>query len=102
MDFGFNLYNEYGILVLNAGSVDCRSYPAGLIKTFGQIPGDLLNTGVHRIELIVAQNGSEAILVCTDLLAFEVSDSLALRGCFYGEWPGAVRPNIEWTTEVLG
>lgn len=101
-DYGFNLYNEYGILVFNTGTVDCRSYPAGLIRASGQIPGDLLNAGVHRIELLVSQNENELILVCPDLLTFEVGDSLSLRGCFYGEWPGAVRPNICWTTEVLG
>jgi lipopolysaccharide transport system ATP-binding protein len=101
LDFGFNLYNEYGILVLNTGTVDCGSYPAGLIGMSGQIPGDLLNTGVHRIELLVASGGNEVVFSCPDLLAFEVTDSLDLRGVYHGEWPGAVRPNIQWTTEVL-
>jgi lipopolysaccharide transport system ATP-binding protein len=100
-DCGFNLYNEYGILVLNAGSVDCRSYPAGLIRVSGQIPGDLLNAGVHRVEFIVAQGGTDLILLCPDLLAFEVTDSLALRGAYFGEWPGAVRPSIPWTVESV-
>jgi lipopolysaccharide transport system ATP-binding protein len=102
LDCRLNLYNEYGIRVLATGTVDCQCYPAGLIRASGQIPGDLLNTGVYRIEFIVTQSETEVILVCSDLLAFDVADSLALRGCFYGEWPGAVRPNIQWTTEVLG
>jgi lipopolysaccharide transport system ATP-binding protein len=98
---GFNLHNEYGIHVLSTGTVERRSYPAGLIRFSGQIPGDLLNVGVHRIEFFVLQSETEVILVCPDVLAFEVNDSLLLRSDFYGEWPGAVRPNIQWTTEVM-
>lgn len=101
LDIGFNLYNEYGIQVLGTGTVDSRSYSAGLIRAFGQIPGDLLNSGVHRIEFFVAPILGEAILNCPDLLSFEVTDSLELRGAYHGAWPGAVRPNIQWTTEIL-
>lgn len=99
---GLNLYNQYGIHVLSTGTVDCRSYPAGSIRFSSQIPGDLLNTGLHRIEFFVAQSETDIIFVCPDLLAFDVGDSLDLRGAYYGEWPGAVRPNIRWTTEALG
>jgi lipopolysaccharide transport system ATP-binding protein len=99
---GFNLYNEYGVHVLSTGNVECQRYPVGVIRASAQIPGDLLNAGVHRIEFAVMQGEAEVVLVCPDLLAFEVGDSLALRGSFYGEWPGAVRPDIRWTSDVLG
>ena len=99
--FGFNLHNEFGIMVFETGTVDCGSYPAGLIRMSGQIPGDLLNAGVHRIELLVASSLGELVFSCPDLLAFEVADSLELRGVYHGEWPGAVRPNIQWAAEVL-
>jgi hypothetical protein len=37
-----------------------------------------------------------------DLLAFEIHDSASeLRGAYHGQWPGAVRPNLEWKTEFL-
>lgn len=98
---GFSLYNEYGIHVFSSGTVDFDSYPAGLIRVAGTIPGDLLNKGVHRIEFFVMLSETEMPLVCPDLLAFEVADSLVLRGGYYGEWPGAVRPKIAWTTEIL-
>jgi lipopolysaccharide transport system ATP-binding protein len=98
---GFNLYNEYGVHVFSTGTVDFDSHPAGLIRLAGEIPGDLLNKGMHRIEFFVMLSESEIPLVCPDLLAFEVADSLILRGGYYGEWPGAVRPGIRWTTTVL-
>jgi lipopolysaccharide transport system ATP-binding protein len=98
---GFNLYNEYGVHVFSTGIVDFDPYPAGLIGISGEIPGDLLNKGMHRIEFFVMLSESEIPLVCPDLLTFEVADSLILRGGYYGEWPGAVRPKIRWTTKVL-
>ena len=98
---GFNLFNEYGVHVFSTGTVDFESYPAGLIGLSCEIPGDLLNKGVHRIEFFVMLSETEIPLVCPDLLAFEVADSLILRGGYYGEWPGAVRPKISWTTKVL-
>lgn len=98
---GINLYNEYGVHVFSTGTVDFDSHPAGLIRVAGEIPGDLLNKGMHRIEFFVMLSESEIPLVCPDLLAFEVADSLILRGGYYGEWPGAVRPGIRWTTTVL-
>jgi lipopolysaccharide transport system ATP-binding protein len=98
---GFNLYNEYGIHVFSTGTVDFDSYPEGLIRLSCEIPGDLLNTGVHRIEFFVMLSETEIPLVCTDLLTFEVADSLILRGGYFGEWPGAMRPKISWTTKVL-
>lgn len=100
--FAFNLYNEYGILVLGTGTVDGRSYPTGLIRFSGQIPGDLLNAGVYRIEVFALTTPGDLDFTLPDLLAFEVTDSLELRGAYHGEWSGAVRPNIQWATEVLG
>lgn len=99
---GFNLYNEYGVHILSVGTVECQSFPIGTIRVSGEIPGDLLNAGVHRIQVIVMQGESDIILDCPDLLAFEVGDSLALRGSYFGEWPGAVRPDIKWRAEVIG
>ena len=36
-----------------------------------------------------------------DVLVFEVSDTSEGRGTWYGKWPGAVRPKLEWETELL-
>jgi len=101
LDCGMNVFNQYGIHVLTSGTVDSRSYPAGVIRVRGQIPGDLLNTGVYRVELIISRGAEELILSCPDLLVFEVADCLTLRGVYYGDWPGVVRPKIQWNAEVL-
>ena len=36
-----------------------------------------------------------------DVLAFEVRDSVDLRGEWYGRWPGVVRPQLAWETELV-
>jgi lipopolysaccharide transport system ATP-binding protein len=100
LDFAFNLFNQYGVLVMNSGTVDSRVYSAGLIRMSCEIPGDLLNSGLHSIEFLTATSSVQIEFSIPDLLTFEISDSLDLRGVYHGEWPGAVRPNIAWTTTM--
>lgn len=99
LNFAVQLHNAYGVSVLATGLLDGHSYPAGLVRLSAQIPGDLLNTGVYRIEFLVLDPVEMPVWTCPDLLTFEVVDSLELRGSFLGEWPGAVRPHIPWTVE---
>jgi hypothetical protein len=46
-------------------------------------------------------SGSE-VLNLKDFLVFDVQDASDLRGLDHGDWPGAVRPHLEWKTEQLG
>ena len=101
LNFAVQLHNAYGILVLCTGLLDGRSYPAGLVRISARIPGDLLNTGTYRIEFFVLDPTENPVWTGPDVLSFEVVDSLELRGSFFGEWPGAVRPNIPWTVELI-
>jgi lipopolysaccharide transport system ATP-binding protein len=101
LSFAVQLHNVYGILVLFSGLLDGRSYPAGLVRISAQIPGNLLNTGVYRIEFLVLDPVENPLWTCPDLLTFEVEDSLDLREGYLGEWPGAVRPHIPWTVDSV-
>jgi lipopolysaccharide transport system ATP-binding protein len=102
LDGNFNLFNRYGVLVFNTGTLDPQPRPEGLIRMSAEIPGDLLNEGTHSIELMMTTDTTELVWGCPDLLVFEVADSPDLRNGNYGNWPGMVRLNIPWTTEVLG
>ncbi len=101
LSFEVQLHNAYGILVLFTGLLDGRAYPEGLLRITARIPGDLLNTGIYRIEFFVLDPVEHPLWTCPDLLTFEVADSLDLRGGYLGEWPGAVRPPIPWTVESV-
>jgi hypothetical protein len=77
-----------------------RPFPAGLFKTTCRIPGDLLNSGLHRIRLRVVERG-QFILDYQDVLTFEVGDSVERRGKYYGKRAGIVRPLLDWSTEFV-
>jgi len=63
-----------------------------------------MNNGTYRLRLVVFLNGIGATGVADweDLLVFEIHDAASeLRGAFHGQWPGALRPNLLWQTELL-
>jgi lipopolysaccharide transport system ATP-binding protein len=106
LNLSLNLYNEQGILVFNADPIDepawgGRDLPAGLFRDTCIIPGDLLNEGMHRVELLLVRDESVVIHSQDDLLVFDVHDSVDTRGAWYGKWPGVVRPVLAWSTELL-
>jgi len=101
------LYNEQGVLVFNTAPVHepvwhGNPFPAGLFRSVCRVPGDLLNAGMHRLQLLVVKDQANVIYNQDDILAFDVRDEAERRGSWYGKWVGAVRPNLEWSTELLG
>jgi len=96
-----DLLDEHGVHILETWWPYERPVPSGLIRSWFTVPGDLLNAGPHRLRLSGAFAGC-ALPLLEDLLVFDVQDSGDLRGLYHGNWPGAVRPNIEWRTEQLG
>lgn len=100
LDVMVDVENQYGIIVFSSGTVNELPSPAGLFRTTCAIPGDLLNDGLHRIRVsFVHETGP--IFQLDDALVFTVLDDAYQRGGWYGEWPGAVRPQLNWTTEML-
>jgi lipopolysaccharide transport system ATP-binding protein len=78
-----------------------RPYPSGLFKSVCHIPGHLLNSGAHRIALLVVKDGSRVIYQQDDLVSFDVLDLSERQGAWYGKRAGAVLPRLEWTTEYV-
>jgi lipopolysaccharide transport system ATP-binding protein len=64
------------------------------------VPGDLLNDGLYRVELLVVRDEGVVIHREDDVLVFEVRDDAETRGAWLGKWPGVIRPNLLWTTEL--
>jgi lipopolysaccharide transport system ATP-binding protein len=99
-----NLFNQEGTLLFSAGPASASGDPSvavrGLFRVVCRVPGDLLNDGTHRIELCAIE-GDEVIYFLEDVLAFDVHDSPDLRGAWFGKWVGAVRPVVEWRTELI-
>jgi lipopolysaccharide transport system ATP-binding protein len=106
LNLSLHFYNEQGIKVFNAVPIQERGWqgrplPRGLFRDACHIPGNLLNNGVHRIELMVIEDGAHLGHHMEDVLMFDVRDVGEERQGWYGEWEGAVRPKVAWETEQL-
>ncbi|MGA9588185.1 MAG: ABC transporter ATP-binding protein [Terracidiphilus sp.] len=104
LSFTAEVYNEHGVEVFATTENAESPAPAGLLRISFIVPADLMNNGRYTVRLAVYLNGisSAALLDWEDLLAFEIHDAASeLRGSYHGHWPGAVRPNFKWKTELL-
>ena len=104
LDFTVEILNEHEVTVFATAENRESAAPAGLLRSSFVVPADLMNNGTYRIILSVFLNGIGETLVAgwEDLLTFEVHDSPSeLRRAYHGEWPGAIRPNLVWKTELL-
>ena len=101
-----HLYTEQQIVAFTTGSLQERDWrdrplPTGLFRRVCHIPGNLLYSGLHRVLLLVVEDGSRVIFRHDDALVFEVLDLSERHGAWYGKEPGVVQPILEWTTEFL-
>jgi lipopolysaccharide transport system ATP-binding protein len=94
--------NEHGINLFTTFKLGEPAAPQGLMRTTFYVPGDILNNGTYRITLIAYLNDDVEFQRWEDAIAFEVHDVPSeMRGLYHGEWPGAVRLNLEWKTEFV-
>ncbi len=106
LNLSLHVYNEHGVIVFNAVPSEeavwhGRPFPRGLFRDTCHVPGDLLNDGTHRIELLVVEDLSRVIHRMEDVLVFEVRDVDDSRDGGYERRVGAVRPRLAWETERL-
>ena len=74
---------------------------AGLYRSTCRIPGNLLNEGSYRLNLLLLRDGRKITYRLNDALSFDVVESGARAGSWFGREPGVLRPALEWTTEAL-
>jgi lipopolysaccharide transport system ATP-binding protein len=90
----------YPIFSTSSGP-DPRWTAAGLYRSSFEIPGDLLNDGVHRVELNIRRNERQLVYRLDDVLVFDVLDAFEERMGFFGKSAGAVRPSLAWQTTLV-
>jgi lipopolysaccharide transport system ATP-binding protein len=101
LELSVDIYNEHGIHLLTTEMFGKPPAPAGLLRSWFVVPGDLLNNGTHQIELGFYRDRTTPLFRMGDPLVFDVHDASDLRGLFHGPWPGAVRPYFQWMTEHI-
>jgi lipopolysaccharide transport system ATP-binding protein len=108
-----HLYDGIGNVVFASGSTPHgnalqeewfgRPHPAGFYRSTLVIPANFLNEGRYYVTVYVVSYGPVVVeAFAPDVLAFDVFDTGAMRepGAS-GQWPGAVRPRLPWTTELV-
>jgi lipopolysaccharide transport system ATP-binding protein len=103
--------DQHGAISFNAMDVlDTRWHdpsPPGEYLTTAWIPPNLLNEGRHAVGVEIVTLASPKLIPHAGWfkdVAFHVYDPAegdSARGMFQGQWRGAVRPLLEWTTEEL-
>jgi lipopolysaccharide transport system ATP-binding protein len=106
LDLNFQLITSQGIVAFASSPTDDlgwqgRPFPSGLISSQCFIPGDLLIAGQYRVLLTITREASHIVHQHPDALVFEVHDAPELRGAWYGEMVGTVRPLLQWKTELI-
>ena len=106
LNLSLHVYNEQGIIAFNAAPINepvwhGRPFPAGLFRSVCHVPGDLLNDGLYRVQLLVVRDEGAILHIENDVLMFDVRDSVEMRSDWHGRWVGVVRPNLDWQTELL-
>jgi lipopolysaccharide transport system ATP-binding protein len=104
LNINLQLYNAQGIVIFEAGPIHepiWRPLPAGLFQDVCHIPGNLLNDGLHRVVLQAISNQGTLLHNEDDILVFDVQDTTDFRAGWFGKWPGAVRPILEWDRKLI-
>jgi lipopolysaccharide transport system ATP-binding protein len=90
------LYRSDDVCILNSVSPPTKR-PQGIIRETCEIPAGLLNTGLHRIGVMVVRDTSAILAYQPDVLSFEAFET-ERSVSWYGDWPGVIRPNLTWNS----
>jgi lipopolysaccharide transport system ATP-binding protein len=101
LDLAVVIRTEEGYPIFSTTSGSGQSLRAGLYRSSFEIPGDLLNDGVHRVELNIRRNERQLVYRLDDVLVFDVLDVAEDRMGFFGKQVGAVRPPLAWQTALV-
>jgi lipopolysaccharide transport system ATP-binding protein len=102
------VYNDEGTCLFGVGehgTPDWNRLPsaAGLVRSTCRIPGNFLAEGRMTVSVAVDTfNPHIGHAGAPDAVAFQVVDRTegdGVRGIYVGDWPGVVRPKLDWTVE---
>ncbi len=92
----FELRNIDETIVFHQGVWICENNDSqiGVYELVGEIPPHILNAGIYKFNLIVAENYHSVYMISTDIIQFEVMNESI--GGTTTPLPGIIRPNIQY------
>jgi len=106
----FPFFNEHGVCMFHVPETDPawrrRPRPKGHYRSTVWIPGNFLSEGTVLVGLAISTlNPVQVHFYEQEALAFEVvetGEGESVRGDYQGQYPGVIRPMLNWTTEYSG
>ncbi len=106
---GYNVHNKDGVNVFDTHSVNTSLYnkphEPGEYKAIAWIPEHLLNTGLFFISCAIFNHAEQVVhFHKKDAMVFnvyDVFDESTARGLSPGDFPGIVRPLLDWQIEKV-
>jgi lipopolysaccharide transport system ATP-binding protein len=74
----------------------------GIYTSIVEFPPNFLNNGIFVVTIIGFGANWVGSFRLDNILEFEAIDALALRGDYYGNYGGFLRPNLKWITNYQG
>jgi lipopolysaccharide transport system ATP-binding protein len=105
-----HFFNDEGVCIFITGDSNNRDWwesprHPGLVRSTVRIPGNFFAEGRVVVTAAVSTiNPTVVHALERDAVAFQVVDRSrgdGVRGEFANEWPGVVRPMLDWTVETL-
>jgi lipopolysaccharide transport system ATP-binding protein len=105
-----HFYNDEGICLFVTNDWTDRAWwererPSGIVRCVCRIPGNFLAEGRVTVTAAVSTyNPTVVHALERDAVAFQVvehGDSDGVRGVYGGDWPGVVRPMLEWHVNLV-
>jgi lipopolysaccharide transport system ATP-binding protein len=99
--------NESGLTIFAVLDLDPewrrRERPPGVYVSTARIPGNFLSEGTFTLTVAISRHipTTGVFIVEENAITFQVIDSVegdAARGDYHGDFPGVVRPLVDWTT----
>ena len=102
-----HIYNDQGILAFTTGVDDLDPVlhiqpPAGLFRSICHIPGSLLNSGFHHVNLLLVRGNMDATYQMEEAIGFDVIDNVERKFAWFSKEPGVLCPDLPWETKYLG
>ena len=94
LNVAVNVFDQQGTCAFASDSPTTLSTGCR-IRSVCRIPGNLLNDGVYRIDVMLVGDASKQVVGIEQALQFEVVDG-ERNGNWFGKWPGIVRPRLDW------
>lgn len=106
LNLSLHLVDERGVVAFNTAPTrepnwHTRPFPKGLFRSSCIIPARLLNDGTYRVDLLVVRDQSTVVYRDEQAVVFTVRDVPEPGRAWHGDWPGVVRPELTWRTELI-